>query len=60
MSIFNLLTENSKSISNDTDAANILIPVETDSEWPHLVPASEVVYTDSEFLMGVYKVFRYL
>ena len=59
MSIFNWLTENStKTISNDTDAANILIPVETDSEWPHLVPASEVVYTDSEFLMGVYKVFR--
>ena len=51
MSILNWLTEHStKSVSSDVDAANILIPVETESEWPQLVPTSEVVYTDSEFL----------
>ena len=51
MSIFNWLTnDGTESVSNDVDAANILIPVETESQWPQLVPAPEVVYTDSEFL----------
>ena len=51
MSILNWLTEDgTKSVSSDVDAADILVPIEAESEWPQLVQASEVVYTDNEFL----------
>ena len=51
MSILNWLTEDgTKSVSSDIAAADILVPIEAESEWPQLVQASEVVYTDNEFL----------
>ena len=51
MSILNWLTEDgTKSVSNNIASADILVPIEAESEWPQLVQASEVVYTDNEFL----------
>ena len=46
MSILNWLTNNgNKSVSVDP-----YVPVETESDWPKLVTASEVVYTDNDFM----------
>ena len=36
--------------SDDTDYDAILVPVEQDTEWPTLITAEDVVYTDSAFL----------
>ena len=51
MSILNWLTNNgTESISNDISVTDILVPIESQSQWPQLVQASEVTYTDNEFL----------
>ena len=50
LNILNWLTDGeTKSVSDDTDAADILVPVESQSPWPQLVQASEVVYTDIQY-----------
>ena len=51
MSILNWLTNNgTESISDDISVTDILVPIESQSQWPQLVQASEVTYTDNEFL----------
>ena len=48
MSILNWLTSNgNKKVDSSIDPH---VPVETESEWPKLVTASEVVYTDNNFV----------
>ena len=48
MSILNWLTSNgNKKVDS---SINPHVPVETESEWPKLVTASEVVYTDNDFM----------
>ena len=48
MSILNWLTSNgNKKVDPSIDPH---VPVETESEWPKLVTASEVVYTDNDFV----------
>ena len=49
MAILNWLTENgTKEYSGSLE--DIFVPVESDSKWPDLQPASEVTYTDSDYL----------
>ncbi len=51
MNILNWLTNNgNKKVPDEVMPEDVLIPVETESELPQLVQASEVVYTDNEFL----------
>ena len=47
MSILNWLTDNG---TKGSSVVGVLVPVETESEWPRLKEASEVVYTDNDFL----------
>ena len=48
MAILNWLTGNgTKECSRGYDG--VYVPVESESEWPDLEPASEVIYTDNEF-----------
>ena len=48
MAILNWLTDNgTKECSRGFDG--VYVPVESESEWPDLKPASEVIYTDNEF-----------
>ena len=48
MSILNWLTENGATTYHGF-LDSLYIPIESDSKWPDLQPASEVVYTDNEF-----------
>ena len=51
MNILNWLTNNgNKKVPDEVMPEDVLIPVETESELPQLVQASEVVYTDNKFL----------
>ena len=48
MAILNWLTDNgTKECSRGYDG--VYVPVESESEWPDLKPASKVIYTDNEF-----------
>ena len=48
MAILNWLTDNgTEECSRGFDG--VYVPVESESEWPDLKPASEVIYTDNEF-----------
>ena len=51
-SILSVLTANEENLSAESFNSQVLIPVETDSDWPHLEKVSNVVYTDNEFLKG--------
>ena len=48
MSILNWLTSNGNEKADSS--IDPQVPVETESEWPKLVTASEVVYTDNDFM----------
>ena len=51
MSILNWLTNNgNQNVPGEVGSEDVLVPVETQSAWPHLFQASEVVYTDNDFL----------
>ena len=53
MSILNWLTNNgNQTVSADIEADEVLVPIETQTQtqWPELVPVSDVVYTDNDFL----------
>ena len=48
MAILNWLTENGTKAY--TESFNVFVPVESNSEWPELQPASAVTYTDNDFM----------
>ena len=48
LAILNWLTENGTTTYRGC-LGSLYIPIESDSKWPNLQPASEVVYTDNEF-----------
>ena len=48
--ILSVLTANKENLPVESFNSQVLIPVETDSDWPHLEKVSNVVYTDNEFL----------
>ena len=50
MAILNWLTDNGTKIISTSTGDQIYVPTESDSEWPQLMAASEVVYTDNNFL----------
>ncbi len=51
MGILNWLTSNgNRSVPDNVRPEDVLVPVETQFAWPKLVQATDVVYTDSEFL----------
>ena len=50
MSILNWLTDNAETAVDLTGDAVLYVPVESDSEFPQLMEASDVVYTDNDFL----------
>ena len=49
MAILNWLTESGNKVYSGS-LKGIYVPAESNSEWPDLQPASEVTYTDNEFL----------
>ena len=50
MSILNWLTNNGTNDASVVGGEEVLVPVESESAWPKLKEASEVVYTDNDFL----------
>ena len=50
MSILNWLTDSAETAVELTGDAVLYVPVESDSELPQLMQASDVVYTDNDFL----------
>ena len=50
MSILNWLTDNGTNDASVVRGEEVLVPVESESVWPKLKEASEVVYTDNDFL----------
>ena len=50
MAILNWLTDDGEQENDEDDAESLLVPVEPDTEWPALLGAEEVVYTDNNFL----------
>ena len=50
MSILNWLTNNGTNDASVVRGEEVLVPVESESVWPKLKKASEVVYTDNDFL----------
>ena len=50
MSILNWLTNNGTNNASVVGGEEVLVPVESESVWPKLKEASEVVYTDNDFL----------
>ena len=50
MAILNWLTDNGTKTVSISTGDQIYVPTESDSEWPQLMEAGEVVYTDNDFL----------
>ena len=50
MNILNWLTDNGTNDASVVGGEEVLVPVESESVWPKLKEASEVVYTDNDFL----------
>ena len=50
MSILNWLTRDGTREHSLSEEDTLYVPVESDCQWPQLMEASEVVYTDSDFL----------
>ena len=50
MSIFNWLTDSGTIKVKLSDGDKLYVPTESDSEWPQLKIATEVVYTNNDFL----------
>ena len=50
MAILNWLTTDGTKTVSVSAGDQIYVPTESDSEWPQLMAASEVVYTDNDFL----------
>ena len=50
VNILNWLTDNGTNYASVVGGEEVLVPVESESVWPKLKEASEVVYTDNDFL----------
>ena len=50
MAILNWLTDNGTKSVSISAGDQIYVPTESDSEWPQLMVANDVVYTDNDFL----------